>query len=151
VKSIVLGLLLCTGLAWGEVVSTQELVAECTRQMEAGVCLSRPDRTQIQPGQTLLISGAGRVSYAAYADYMDLFDPKNPNDAAMCQLALRYLSAEPHGEHAQVARALWTPLARATPVQSVAPETAGDIAWKIGKVILLATLAFAAFKASRKE
>jgi hypothetical protein len=33
----------------------------------------------------------------------------------------------------------------------VAPETAGDIAWKMGKVILLATLAFAAFKASRKE
>lgn len=159
-KLIGLGLLLCTGWAWGQAATPQAIAAECVRQMDAGVCVSRPDRTKIVPGQTLLISGAGRVSYTAYADYMDLYKPSNPGDTAMCQLALRYLNTEPLGDHAKIARALWTPqspamaspvASRPTAARSVAPhESASDIAWKIAKIALLLGVAYAAFQASRK-
>ena len=64
----------------------------------------------IAPGQTMLISGVGRVSYAAYADYMDLFNEAVPSDPAMCDLAMHYMTTQPGGDHDKIARALWTPM-----------------------------------------
>ncbi len=159
---------LCGCAAWGQTATTQDIAAECERQMQAGVCLSRPDRTHIPPGQTMLISGAGRVSFAAYADYMDLYDPKNPNDAAMCKLALRYLNTEPQGDHAKIARALWTPPTpleagplghgptAATSAAAIAsvparlPQREANVVLTFGKIVLLVGVAYFAFRASRR-
>lgn len=57
----------------------------------------------------MLLAGAGRVAYSAYVDFVELYDPKVPGDDAMCQLALKYMESEPEGDHAKLARALWTP------------------------------------------
>lgn len=89
---------------------TPEMVAkECVRQMSLGICTTRPDKSKIAPGQTIMMSGVGRVSYSAYLDYMDLYNPRDPSGTAMCKLALKYMKSEPDGDHAKIARALWTP------------------------------------------
>lgn len=89
--------------------SPAQVAAECTRQMSAGICYTRTNRSTLTAGQTLVLSGAGRVAMSAYLDYMDLYDLKNPEDSAMCRLALKYMKSEPGGDHDKIARALWTP------------------------------------------
>lgn len=90
--------------------ATPEMVSnECARQMSLDICTARPDRSQIKPGQTIIMSGVGRVSYSAYLDFMDLYNPQNPTATPMCKLALKFMKSEPNGDHAKIARALWTP------------------------------------------
>lgn len=86
------------------------VVTECKRQMSAGICQTRPDRSTITPGETMLLSGVGRVSYSAYIDYMELYNSKDPTDFAMCLLAQHYMSEQPGSDHDKIARALWTPV-----------------------------------------
>jgi hypothetical protein len=87
-----------------------EVTAECKRQMSAGICLTRPDRSAVTPGETMLLSGVGRVSYSAYMDYMELYNSKDPTDSAMCQLAQQYMNEWPGSDHDKIARSLWTPV-----------------------------------------
>lgn len=77
--------------------------------MELGICRGVPDPSLAGPGKTMLIAGVGRVSYAAYMDYLKLFDKKNPSDTAMCRLARRYMTTSPGSDHDKIARALWSP------------------------------------------
>jgi hypothetical protein len=90
-------------------VPPEKVAAECVRQMSLGICTTRPDKSKIAPGQTIMMSGVGRVSYSAYLDFMNLYDPKHPEETAMCKLALKYMKSEPGGDHDKIARALWTP------------------------------------------
>jgi hypothetical protein len=90
-------------------VAPEDVAAECVKQMAMGICTTKPDRSAVARGQTMLISGVGRVAYSAYLDYMDLYNSKNPSDPAMCKLALRYMVTQPGGDHDKIARALWTP------------------------------------------
>jgi hypothetical protein len=113
--------------------------------MEAGICLARPDRSRILPGQTILIGNVGRVSYAAYADYTDLYDVKKPGDRAMCTLALHYLQTQPTGDHAKIARALWTPA-----VSASCPECEQETWLRVAKIIFFSVIAYLAFRAYRK-
>ena len=88
--------------------SPEQIAAECIRQMSLGICMTKVDRGSVAPGQTMLLSGVGRVSYAAYLDYVELNNPKSPSDPAMCQLALRHMKQSPGSDHDKIARALWT-------------------------------------------
>src|SRR6218665_973234 len=88
------------------------VAGECARQMLAGVCRVKPDRTQALPGETLLIGGVGAVSMQAYLDYALLFNEADPQDASMCELALTKMLAEPGGDHDRLARGYWTPPGR---------------------------------------
>lgn len=108
-KLILIFALLCTQ-AFAQPATPEQVANECITQMTMGVCRARPDRALIAPGQTMLISGVGRVSYAAYADYMDLFNEAVPSDPAMCDLAMHYMTTQPGGDHDKIARALWTPM-----------------------------------------
>lgn len=92
-----------------QLVEPKKVAAECMRQMTLGICYAKPDRTKLQPGQTLLLSGAGRVSASAYLDYLDLYNPEKPGDPAMCVRALKYMTEAPGSEHDKIARAMWTP------------------------------------------
>ena len=85
------------------------------RQMEMGICRSVPDVSGASAPRTVLLAGVGRVSYAAYMDYMRLYDRKNPHDTAMCRLALRYMRSEPGSDHDKIARALWSPAPSTSP------------------------------------
>lgn len=92
-----------------EVIAPEVVAAECVRQMQIGVCISRPDQSKAAAGRTMILNGAGRVSYAAYADYANKFNILNPNDTSMCQLALFYMKKTPGSDHDKIARAMWTP------------------------------------------
>lgn len=96
----------CAASAWAA--SPEQVAAECMRQMSLGICMTKVDRGSVSPGQTMLLSGVGRVSYAAYLDYVELNNPKSPSDPAMCQLALRHMKQSPGSDHDKIARALWT-------------------------------------------
>ena len=109
-KKLILILALLSAQACAQPATPEQVASECISQMTMGVCRARPDRAMIAPGQTMLISGVGRVSYAAYADYMDLFNEAVPTDPAMCDLAMHYMTATPGSDHDKIARALWTPL-----------------------------------------
>ena len=56
-----------------------------------------------------MFSGIGRVSAFDYQDYMDRYHPDDPTNPEMCYLGLQYMTEEPEGTHAKIARALWTP------------------------------------------
>jgi hypothetical protein len=101
--------------------SPEQVAAECTRQMSLGICMTKVERSSITPGQTMLLSGVGRVSYAAYLDYVDLNNPKLPTDPAMCQLALRHMTQSPGSDHDKIARALWTPVFTTHPAAASQP------------------------------
>lgn len=105
------GLVLCAaGGALAQGVTPQQVEQECVRQMEMGICRSVPDAALATPGRTMLIAGVGRVSYAAYMDYLKLYDKKKPLDTAMCHLARHYMVTEPGSDHDKIARALWSPV-----------------------------------------
>ena len=107
----------------------EQVAAECTRQMSAGICLTRPDRSTVTPGQTMLLAGVGRVAYSAYIDFAELYDPKVPGNDAMCQLALKYMKSAPEGDHAKLARALWAPSNLDSNTVSMAKLAASAYAW----------------------
>jgi hypothetical protein len=109
-KKLILILALLCSHAFAQLATPEQVVSECISQMQMGVCRARPDRAMIAPGQTMLISGVGRVSYAAYADYMDLFNEAVPSDPEMCDLAMHYMTTTPGSDHDKIARALWTPM-----------------------------------------
>ena len=92
--------------------SPEAVAKECVRQMSLGICTTRPDKSKIAPGQSIIMSGVGRVSYSAYLDFMNLYNEKKPEEAAMCKLAYKYMKTEPGGDHDKIARALWTPKTR---------------------------------------
>lgn len=91
-------------------VTPLQVEQECVRQMEIGICRSVPDPAVSAPGRTMLIAGVGRVSWAAYMDYLKLYDKKRPSDTAMCRLARHYMTTEPGSDHDKIARALWSPV-----------------------------------------
>jgi hypothetical protein len=101
--------LLATGGACAQGITPLQVQQECVRQMEIGICRTVPDAASIPANKTMLIAGVGRVSYAAYMDYLKLFDKKKPFDTAMCRLALHYMTTAPGTDHDKIARALWTP------------------------------------------
>ena len=68
-----------------------------------------PDRASLAPTATRIFSGVGRVSAFDYQDYMDRYHPDDPTNPEMCYLGLQYMTEEPEGTHAKIARALWTP------------------------------------------
>jgi len=116
----------------------EQVAAECERQMSTGICITRPDRSTISPGQTMLLSGFGRVSYSAYLDYLDLYNPKFPSDPAMCKLALHYMKTQPGGDHDKIARAMWSPSSEALAKESA--ESARETGIKVALLILVAVV-----------
>lgn len=88
----------------------QEVEMECERQMSAGICFTRIARSSILSTKTIVISGAGKVSYSAYLDYIDKFDINRPYDFTMCKMGLSYMTNAPSSDHAKIARAMWTPI-----------------------------------------
>lgn len=98
-----------TGHTLEALTTPNAIKSECIRQMEAGICISKPTFTSSKAGQTILISGAGRVSYAAYLDYVEKYNIKSPTDTAMCDLAFFYMKTAPGSDHDKIARAMWTP------------------------------------------
>jgi len=132
--------LLCTQ-AFAQPATPEQVASECVRQMSMGICSARPDRSTIAPGQTMLISGVGRVSYSAYLDYMDLYNEKVPSDPAMCDLALYHMTTSPGSDHDKVARALWTPMPDAEVKQS--SIDAADAAIKAAMLLAAVGAAFA--------
>jgi hypothetical protein len=145
-KKLILTLALLSTQAFAQPATPEQVASECIYQMEMGVCRARPDRATIAPGQTMLISGVGRVSYSAYADYMDLFNEAVPSDPAMCDLAMHYMTTQPGGDHDKIARALWTPIPRPEVKQSSV-----DIAdAAIKAAMLLAAAGATAFVIRRK-
>ena len=108
-KKLILALVvLCSGSAMAQSTPVQ-VTQECIRQMSAGICMAIPRRADLAPGATRLFSGIGRLSAYAYQDYMDLYNEQVPSDPAMCSLALDRMTVDPAGDHAKIARALWTP------------------------------------------
>lgn len=106
---LAMAVLLLGHISNAQLADPRRVAAECMRQMSLGICYAKPDKSKFKPGQTLLLSGAGRVSVSAYMDYLNLYNPKNPNDPAMCAKALKYMNEEPGSEHDKIARAMWTP------------------------------------------
>jgi hypothetical protein len=102
--------LCAAGSALAQGVTPLQVEQECVRQMEMGICRGVLDPALAAPGRTMLIAGVGRVSYAAYMDYLKLYDKKKPMDTAMCHLARRYMTTEPGSDHDKIARALWSPV-----------------------------------------
>jgi len=139
-KLIFILALFCTQ-AFAQPATPEQVASECISQMQIGVCRARPDRAMIAPGQTMLISGVGRVSYAAYADYMDLFNEAVPSDPAMCDLALTYMETAPGSDHDKVARALWTP-----PPEAESKVNIAELAIKSAMGAGVAAMAFLALR-----
>lgn len=109
-RRLLQSLALCASAsALAQGVTPQQVEQECVRQMEAGICRGVPDPALATPGRTMLIAGVGRVSGAAYMDYLKLWDKKKPMDTAMCRLARHYMTTEPGSDHDKIARALWSP------------------------------------------
>jgi hypothetical protein len=99
-------------------VAPVDVAQECISQMSMGICKVPVDRAMLAPGQTMILSGVGRVQMSALADYTDLYNAKVPTDPAMCDLALHYMTEQPGGDHDKIARAYWTPIPKAEPKQS---------------------------------
>lgn len=97
------------GNALETLASPMDIRAECVRQMAAGICISKPTSSNLKPRQTILLSGAGKVSYAAYLDYVEKYNIKSPTDTSMCDLAWHYMQTAPGSDHDKIARAMWTP------------------------------------------
>lgn len=109
-KILVITALFAVNVAGAQTALTPGKVsAECVRQMSLGICMVRPDRSKLTPGETMHIAGVRDVPMAAVADYMDLYDETSPTNPAMCDLALQYMTTEPGSDHDVIARALWTP------------------------------------------
>jgi len=140
VKHFVLTLLFvnCTCLS-AKPATPEQVATECERQMSTGICITRPDRSTISPGQTMLLSGFGRVSYSAYLDYLDLYNPKFPSDPAMCRLALHYMKTQPGSDHDKIARAMWSPSSEVLAKESA--ESARETGIKVALFILVAIAA----------
>ena len=115
-KKLILLLAFC-GSAIAQVAPI-EVAQECISQMSLGICKVPIDRAMLAPGQTMIISGHGRVAMSSMADYTDLYNPAVPTDPAMCDLALHYMTEQPGGDHDLIARSMWTPLPKAEPKQS---------------------------------
>lgn len=113
-------------------VSPADVEQECVDQMALGICRVPLDRSMIAPGQTMLLSGVGRVSMAAMADYTDLYNPLVPQDPAMCHLALHYMTTAPGGDHDKIARALWTPVPKPDRAPSAVTLASAAIALAMG-------------------
>jgi hypothetical protein len=144
-KKLILIIALLSTQAFSQPATPEQVASECITQMTMGVCRARPDRAMIAPGQTMLISGVGRVSYAAYADYMDLFNEAVPTDPAMCDLAMHYMTTTPGSDHDKIARALWTPIPRPE-----AKQSSVDIADAAIKAAMLLAAVGAAFAVRKK-
>lgn len=140
-KKLIIILALLSTQAFAQPATPEQVASECIAQMAMGVCRARPDRSMIAPGQTMLISGVGRVSYAAYADYMDLFNEAVPSDPEMCDLAMHYMTTEPGGDHDKIARALWTPMPKPEPARS--SVDVADAAIKAAMLLVAVGAAFA--------
>jgi hypothetical protein len=138
-----ISLLLFCGSAMAQVAPI-EVAQECVSQMSLGICFVRPDRSQIAPGQTMLLSHVGRVNALAYQDYMDLYNEQVPTDPAMCDLALHYMTNAPGGDHDKIARALWTPLPKVDPKPDPATIAAAVIGVAMG--VAAAVMAYMANK-----
>jgi hypothetical protein len=91
-------------------ITPRQVEIECERQMSMGICFTRVERSTISPEKTMVISGAGRVLYTAYLDYIDKYDANNPKDFSMCRLALYYMVKKPGSDHDKIARAMWSPV-----------------------------------------
>lgn len=141
-------LLLLASNAFAQPATPEAVASECMRQMAMGICSTRPDRSTITPGQTMLISGVGRVSYSAYMDYMDLFNEAVPSDPAMCDLAMTMMTTKPGSDHDLIARALWTP-----PVEAETKITASEMVDKALKAAagLSALMLFGLLAYSRRS
>lgn len=107
-KYLIAILLMAVPSAWAYV-TPAEIHAECVRQMAAGVCTTKPSAPPAA-GQSMVIAGVGRISMGAWYDYASLFNEANPQDPAMCDLALLKTATEPGSDHDLYARAVWTPI-----------------------------------------
>ena len=131
-KKLILALsVMCSGSAMAQVAPT-DVAQECMNQMALGICKVPIDRTMIAPGQTMIISGHGRVSMSAMADYTDLYNPAVPTDPAMCDLALHYMTEQPGGDHDKIARAYWTPIPKPEPQSNAVTIASAAIAAAMG-------------------
>lgn len=108
-KKLIPLLLLTCAPAWAYVATPAEIHAECARQMAAGVCTTKPSAPPAA-GQSMVIAGVGRIDMQAWYDYASLFNEANPQDPAMCDLALAKTATAPGGDHDLYARAVWTPI-----------------------------------------
>ena len=113
-------------------VAPVDVAQECMNQMAMGICRVPLDRSMIAPGQTMILSGVGRVSMSALADYTDLYNPTVPQDPAMCHLALHYMTTAPGGDHDKIARAYWTPIPKPDRAPSAASVASAAIAVAMG-------------------
>lgn len=104
-----LSLLLCGCTNFVSVDTPRAVASECVRQMESGLCLSRPEESSSSRNEDFILSGVGVVRYSAYREYLDLYDIKRPTDTAMCDLAYKKMITQPGSDYDKIARALWTP------------------------------------------
>jgi hypothetical protein len=129
-------------------ITPEQVASECKRQMSMGICMTRPDGPTVIPGQAMMLSGVGKVSYSAYMDYIDLYNPKNPADSTMCDLAKHYMSTAPNSDHSKIAVALW---GASVDLPSEPTPKLVEIGLKTGMAVLVAylTLVFTLPKYSR--
>lgn len=123
-KKLIFALAIMCGSAMAQVAPV-DVAQECISQMSMGICQVPIDRSMMAPGQTMILSGHGRVQMSALADYTDLYNAKVPTDPAMCDLALHYMTEQPGGDHDKIARAYWTPIPKVDQSQQI---SASDIA-----------------------
>lgn len=123
-KKLIFALAVMCGSAMAQVAPI-DVAQECISQMSMGICRVPVDRSMMAPGQTMILSGHGRVQMSALADYTDLYNAKVPTDPAMCDLALHYMTEQPGGDHDKIARAYWTPIPKPEKVEQV---SAADLA-----------------------
>lgn len=107
-KFILFSLLISISTCYGA--TPEQIATECKNQMSLGICLTKREKSTIEKGATMILSGIGKVSMQAYYDYVTMYDVKNPQDNSMCNLALFYMKNSPGSDHDKIARALWTPL-----------------------------------------
>ena len=143
-KKLIFLIMSVSGSAMAQVAPI-EVAQECANQMAMSICRVPINRSLLAPGQTIILSGVGRVSMSAMADYTDLYNPQVPTDPAMCDLALHYMTTEPGGDHDKIARALWTPLPKAPQATAVdiAAQVLSDVRTKAAlALVLIASFGF---------
>ena len=142
-KYLIAILLMAVPSAWAYV-TPAEIYAECVRQMAAGVCTTKPSAPPAA-GQSMVIAGVGRISMGAWYDYASLFNEANPQDPAMCDLALAKTATAPGSDHDLYARAVWTP------IKPEPQERGNTVQIGVTAVAGAAVLAFAALAPRRRK
>jgi len=92
-----------------ESATLNSIIQECERQMLSGVCFAQTERNYPGDNETILLSGAGRVSRKIYYEIMKKYNIKNPSDISMCKFALRKITLYPGSDYEKISRAMWTP------------------------------------------